>query len=130
MGRLARRVALCSAEGQTEPVTLRVEEVLEMLDPKRFTVELARQQVLRGVNSGLAWTEAGGEVLSMTVTFLPEGSRLTLTGQLGAVMQESANAAQSFLLSHAEALSIDGALCKSAGVYLHVPAGAMPKPGR
>jgi ATP-dependent Lon protease len=129
IGRLARRVALRFAEGETAPVTVRIEDVPEMLGPERFTLELARQQLPPGVATGLAWTEAGGEVLYIEATLLPEGSGLTLTGQLGAVMQESAKAAQSFIWSHAEALSIERALFKDAGIHIHVPAGAIPKDG-
>jgi ATP-dependent Lon protease len=129
IGRLARRVALRFAEGDTAPVTVRVEDVPEMLGPERFTLELVRQQLPPGVATGLAWTEAGGEVLYIEATLLPEGSGLTLTGQLGAVMQESAKAAQSFIWSHAEALGIERALFKDAGIHIHVPAGAIPKDG-
>src|SRR4030095_11165788 len=125
----ARRVALGFAEGQTEPVTILIENVSEMLGPERFTMELARQHLPPGVATGLAWTEAGGDVLYIEATLLPEGTGLTLTGQLGAVMQESAKAAQSFIWSHAEALGIDRALFKNAGVHIHVPAGAIPKDG-
>src|SRR5919197_3041826 len=129
IGRLARRVALRFAEGQTEPVTVHIEDVPEMLGPERFTLELARQQLPPGVATGLAWTEAGGDVLYIEATLLPEGSGLTLTGQLGTVMQESAKAAQSFIWSHAEGLGIERALFKDAGVHIHVPAGAIPKDG-
>jgi len=129
LGRLARRVALGVAEGQTAPVTVRVEDVPEMLGPERFRVERTRQQLPPGVATGLAWTEAGGEVLYIEATLLPEGTGLTLTGHLGTVMQESAKAAQSFIWSHAEGLGIDRGLFKHAGVHIHVPAGAIPKDG-
>jgi ATP-dependent Lon protease len=81
------------------------------------------------VATGLAWTEAGGDVLYIEATLLPSGRGLTLTGHLGEVMQESAKAAQSYLWSHAESLSIDQALFRRSGVHLHVPAGAIPKDG-
>jgi ATP-dependent Lon protease len=129
IGRLARRVALQAAEGQTEAVTIRPEDVLEMLGPERFSMELARKQLPSGVATGLAWTETGGDVLYIEATLLPEGTGLTLTGQLGEVMQESAKAAQSFIWSHADMLGIDRALFKDAGVHIHVPAGAIPKDG-
>jgi ATP-dependent Lon protease len=129
IGRLARRIALQVAEGQTDPVTIRPEDVPEMLGPERFSVELTRKQLPPGVATGLAWTETGGDVLYIEATLLPEGTGLTLTGQLGEVMQESAKAAQSFLWSHAETLGIDRALFKDAGVHIHVPAGAVPKDG-
>src|SRR5712691_6400087 len=129
IGRLARRVALHFAEGQTEAATIRPEDLSEMLGPERFSFELARKQLPPGVATGLAWTEAGGDVLYIEATLLPEGQGLTLTGQLGAVMQESAKAAQSFLWSHADTLGLDRALFKDAGVHIHVPAGAIPKDG-
>ena len=129
IGRLARRVALQVAEGQTEPVTVGPEDVPEMLGPERFSFELTRKTLPPGVATGLAWTQAGGDVLYIEATLLPEGSGLILTGQLGEVMQESAKAAQSFIWSHADALGIDRALFKDAGVHIHVPAGAIPKDG-
>jgi len=77
----------------------------------------------------MAWTETGGDVLYIEGTLLPEGKGLTLTGQLGEVMQESAKAAQSYVWSHAELLGIDPALFKNTGLHVHVPAGAIPKDG-
>jgi ATP-dependent Lon protease len=129
IGRLARRVALRFAEGDTEPVEVQVEDLAEMLGPERFSFETARKQVPPGVVTGLAWTEAGGDVLYVEATRLPDGRGLTLTGQLGDVMKESAHAAQSFIWSHADELGIDRALFKESGVHIHVPAGAIPKDG-
>jgi ATP-dependent Lon protease len=129
IGRLARRVALRFAEGNMEPVTVRLEDVAEMLGPERFTFEMARKQLPPGVATGLAWTEAGGDVLYVEATLLPESKGLTLTGQLGDVMQESAKAAQSFIWSHANELGIDTDLVRKSGVHIHVPAGAIPKDG-
>jgi ATP-dependent Lon protease len=77
----------------------------------------------------LAWTEAGGDVLYIEATLLPEGRTLTLTGQLGDVMQESAKAARSYIWSHADELGIDPGQFRRAGVHIHVPAGAIPKDG-
>jgi ATP-dependent Lon protease len=81
------------------------------------------------VTTGLAWTEAGGDVLYLEATLLPGSGGLTLTGQLGQVMQESARAAQSYVWSHADVLGLDRSQFKDAGVHLHVPAGAIPKDG-
>jgi ATP-dependent Lon protease len=81
------------------------------------------------VATGLAWTEAGGEVLYVEASLLPSGRGLRLTGQLGDVMRESARAAQSFVWSHAEALGINPWLFKANGLHIHVPAGAVPKDG-
>jgi ATP-dependent Lon protease len=77
----------------------------------------------------MAWTEMGGEVLFIEATLLPGSSGLTLTGQLGDVMKESAQAARSYIWSHAAELGIDAEIIKSNGVHLHVPAGAIPKDG-
>jgi ATP-dependent Lon protease len=129
LGRLARRIALRFTEGQTQPVTIGPEDLSELLGPERFFLERLRQQLPAGVATGLAWTEAGGDVLYIEATLLPGSTGLTLTGQLGEVMQESAKAAQSYVWSHSEELGIDRLLFKEAGVHVHVPAGAIPKDG-
>jgi ATP-dependent Lon protease len=81
------------------------------------------------VATGLAWTEAGGDVLYIEASLLPDGKGLTLTGQLGEVMQESVKAAQSYIWSHAAELGINPEVFKKDGVHVHVPAGAIPKDG-
>ncbi|HWQ36659.1 MAG TPA: endopeptidase La [Blastocatellia bacterium] len=129
IGRLARRVALRFAEGHTGAVTITLGDVPEMLGPERYSFELTRKQLPPGVATGLAWTEAGGDVLYIEATVLPAGRGLTLTGQLGEVMQESARAAQSYIWSHAEDLGIGADVFKDTGVHIHVPAGAIPKDG-
>src|SRR5205823_10507422 len=115
--------------GQIQTVTVRLEDLPEMLGPERFLPEKARKQLEPGVATGLAWTEAGGEVLYIEATLLPDGRGLRLTGQLGAVMKESARAARSYLWSHADRLGIDADLFRRSGVHIHVPAGAVPKDG-
>jgi ATP-dependent Lon protease len=77
----------------------------------------------------MAWTEAGGEVLYVEASLLPHSHELRITGQLGEVMQESARAAQTYVLAHAAALGIDPAKVKDNGLHIHVPAGAVPKDG-
>jgi ATP-dependent Lon protease len=129
IGRLARKAAMVFAEGRTEPVTIRAEDLPQMLGPERFFLEEARKQLPPGVATGLAWTEAGGEVFYVEATLLPGGRGLTITGQIGEVMQESANAAYSYLWSHNEALGIDQSQFRRSGVHIHVPAGAIPKDG-
>jgi ATP-dependent Lon protease len=129
IGRLTRKVALKFAEDQIDPVAVRVEDLADMLGPEPFTQEQMRKQLPAGVATGLAWTETGGDVLYIESTLLPDGKGLTLTGQLGEVMQESAKAAQSYVWSHAEMLGIDPTIFKSSGVHVHVPAGAIPKDG-
>jgi ATP-dependent Lon protease len=129
LGRLARKVARRFAERRTDPVTARPEDLQDMLGPERFQMERARKDLPPGVATGLAWTEAGGEVLYVEASLLPGGRGLRLTGQLGDVMRESARAAQSYLWAHAEQYGIKPRLFRTAGVHIHVPAGAVPKDG-
>ncbi len=129
IGRVTRKVALKFAEGATGPVTVTLDELSEMLGPEPFNQEEARRDLPPGVATGLAWTESGGDVLYIEGTLLPDGKGLTLTGQLGEVMQESVKAAQSYIWSHATDFDIDPALFKNSGVHVHVPAGAIPKDG-
>jgi ATP-dependent Lon protease len=129
IGSVARKVALKIAQGQLEQVTVTPVEVREYLGPPRFYPEQARKELPAGVATGMAWTEMGGEVLFIEATLLPGGRGLTITGQLGEVMQESARAAQSYLWSHAADFGIDPIMFKEYGVHLHVPAGAIPKDG-
>ncbi|MGH9666565.1 MAG: endopeptidase La, partial [Bryobacteraceae bacterium] len=129
IGRVARKVALQFAEGHTDAVVVKPEDLDEMLGPERFNPEQMRKDLPSGVATGLAWTEAGGDVLYIEATLLPHGRGLTLTGQLGDVMQESAKAAQSYLWSHARELGIDPVQFRNSGLHIHVPAGAIPKDG-
>ncbi|HKO44161.1 MAG TPA: endopeptidase La [Pyrinomonadaceae bacterium] len=129
VGRLARKVALKVAQGEVETVTVDAEQVPEYLGPPRFYPEQARKELPAGVSTGMAWTEMGGEVLFIEATLLPGGKGLTITGQLGEVMQESARAAQSYLWSHAAEFGISAEMFRDYGVHLHVPAGAIPKDG-
>jgi len=125
----ARKVALRFAEGSLTPVTLTVEDLAEMLGPEPFQLELARTEMVPGVATGLAWTEAGGDVLHIEATLLPDGKGLTLTGQIGEVMQESAKAAQSYIWPHAARFGINPELFKKNGLHVRGPAGAIPKDG-
>jgi ATP-dependent Lon protease len=129
IGKLARKAALHFAEGKTEPFVVEADALVELLGPEPFNEEQARKKSPPGVAAGLAWTEVGGDVLYIEATLLPDGKGLTITGQLGDVMQESAKAAQSYIWSHASELGIDRALFKDSGVHIHVPAGATPKDG-
>jgi ATP-dependent Lon protease len=129
VGNLARKVALKVAQGLTEKVTISAEEIKGYLGPPRVYPEEARKELPPGVATGMAWTEMGGEVLFIEATLLPGGSGLTLTGQLGDVMKESAQAARSYLWSHAAEFGIDPEVIKQNGVHVHVPAGSIPKDG-
>ncbi|HLK18153.1 MAG TPA: endopeptidase La [Bryobacteraceae bacterium] len=129
IGRVARKIALRFAEGNVESCVVRADDLIEMFGPEPFSQEQARRELPAGVATGLAWTETGGDVLYIEATLLPDGKGLTLTGQLGEVMQESAKAAQSYIWSHAGDFDIDPAVFKNSGVHVHVPAGAIPKDG-
>ncbi|HMJ09449.1 MAG TPA: endopeptidase La [Pyrinomonadaceae bacterium] len=129
IGNLARKVALKVAEGATGKVTITADDVKSYLGGPRFYPESAREELPPGVATGMAWTEMGGEVLFIEATALPGGSGLTLTGQLGDVMKESAQAARSYLWAHAAEFGIDPEFIKQNGVHVHVPAGAIPKDG-
>ena len=126
LGRVARRIALRFAEGNTAPVTVTPETLPDLLGPEKVSLERARKELPAGVATGLAWTEAGGDVLYIEAILLEHGRELTLTGQLGEVMQESAMAAHSYVLSQAKTLGIKN---PAGRVHLHVPAGAVPKDG-
>jgi ATP-dependent Lon protease len=129
LGRLIRKVAVKFAEGQTGPVVVNGNDVPEMLGPEAILPELARKELPAGVATGLAWTETGGDVLYIEAALLPDGKELTITGQLGEVMQESAKTARSYLWSHAAEYGLDPGLFLKSGLHIHVPAGAIPKDG-
>jgi ATP-dependent Lon protease len=129
IGSIARKVALRIAQGEAEHVDVDENRIREYLGPPQFYPEQARKELPAGVATGMAWTEMGGEVLFIEATLLPGGRGLTITGQLGEVMQESARAAQSYLWSHAAEFGIDPEIFQGYGVHLHVPAGAIPKDG-
>jgi ATP-dependent Lon protease len=129
IAKLARKVALKFAEQSATTVTVEEKDLLDYLGPEPFTPEQVRKVMPAGVAAGLAWTETGGEVLYIEASLLPDGKGLTLTGQLGEVMQESAKAAQTYLWSHAADYGIDPAKFTKGGAHIHVPAGAVPKDG-
>ncbi len=129
IGNLARKIALDVAKGKTEKTVITLEVAKEILGAPRFYPEKAREDMPAGVATGMAWTEMGGEILFIEATMLPGGGGLTLTGQLGEVMKESAQAARSYLWSHAEQLGFSVDEIKQNGVHVHVPAGAIPKDG-
>jgi ATP-dependent Lon protease len=129
IGRLMRKVALRFAEGNTEPVIVAPGQLVELLGNEQSMFEQGRKQLPPGVATGLAWTETGGDVLYVEAALLPKSRDLILTGQLGDVMRESAQAARSYLWSHAEELGIDVRQMQLSGVHIHVPAGAVPKDG-
>jgi ATP-dependent Lon protease len=129
IGRVIRKVAVKFAEGRTEPYHVEASEIPELLGPEAIVPEDARKELPAGVATGLAWTETGGDVLYIEAALLPDGKELMITGQLGEVMQESAKTARSYLWSHAGEFGLDPKKFLSAGLHIHVPAGAIPKDG-
>jgi ATP-dependent Lon protease len=129
IGRVARKVARRFAEGRTDPVDVGATELEDLLGPERFFLEQARRSLEPGVATGLAWTEAGGDVLYVEARLLPGARGLRLTGQLGDVMRESARAALTVVWSGASQFGVDPEIFRRAGVHIHVPAGAVPKDG-
>ncbi len=129
LGNIARKVALKVAMGDLEKVKVTAGDVKEYLGGPKFYPESARKDMPAGVATGMAWTQMGGQVLFIEATLLPGSSGLTLTGQLGDVMKESAMAARSYLWSHSAEFGIDLEMIKKNGVHLHGPAGSIPKDG-
>src|SRR6202040_1004823 len=118
------------AEGNETPLEITRTVVAEMLGaPKHLDEEMEERTKDPGVAIGLAWTPAGGEVLFIEVSRMAGSGSLTLTGQLGDVMKESARAALSWLRMHAKEYNVDPDFFKSAEMHVHVPSGAIPKDG-
>ena len=127
---IARKVARRLAEGSREPVRVTPDNLVEFLGRPRFFDEVTERTTRPGVATGLAWTPTGGDVLFVEATMMPgTEERLVLTGMLGDVMRESAQAAVSYVWSNAEALDVDPKLFENKTIHVHVPAGAIPKDG-
>jgi len=130
IGSVVRKIARRHAEGNTEPVVVTPEVVEELLGAPRHIDEEMRDRTRDpGVAIGLAWTPVGGDVLFVEASRMPGGSSLTITGQLGDVMKESARIALSWFRANAARYGVDPAFYKDAEIHLHVPAGAIPKDG-
>src|ERR1700719_2187182 len=130
IGALCRKVARRRAEGDEAPIEITPDVVVQMLGAPRFLEEEMEERTKEpGVAIGLAWTPAGGEVLFIEASQIGRAGSLTLTGQLGDVMRESARAALSWLRTHAKEYGIDPDFFKSAEMHVHVPSGAIPKDG-
>ncbi len=130
IGAICRKIARRHAEGDTAAVAVTPDVVGEMLGaPRHLDEELAERTKEPGVAIGLAWTPVGGEVLFVEASRMPGASQLTLTGQLGDVMKESARIALSWFRAHAPGYGVDPTFYKDAEIHLHVPQGAIPKDG-
>ncbi len=129
VGRVLRSIAVEFAEGKTDKRHIGVEDIEKILGPVRFENEVAMRSSVPGVATGLAWTPVGGDILFIEATRTPGGGRLQLTGQLGDVMKESAQAAYSLVKSMAATLKIEAGVLEKSDIHVHVPAGATPKDG-
>jgi len=129
LGAVLRSAAMRIAEGAPVPVRLVAPQLGELLGPAKFEAELAQRTSVPGVATGLAWTPVGGDILFVEASRTPGSGKLILTGQLGDVMKESAQAALTLVKSRAPSLGIDAAALEKADIHVHVPAGAIPKDG-
>jgi len=130
IGAVCRKFARRVAEGQVDgPVVVKPEDLADLLGPVRFEPEIAEHGGQAGVAVGLAWTPSGGDILFVESTRMPGKGKLKLTGSLGNVMRESAEAARSWLRSKSDEFDLDKDLFEHADIHVHVPAGAVPKDG-
>ncbi|MDP2640049.1 MAG: S16 family serine protease, partial [Betaproteobacteria bacterium] len=128
-GAVCRRIAVKIAEGELSEARIEEGDLADILGPAKFENEVALRASLPGVATGLAWTPVGGDILFIEASKNAGGGKLILTGQLGDVMKESAQAALTLVKSRAASLGIDAAAFEHSDVHVHVPAGAIPKDG-
>ncbi len=126
---ICRAVAMQVAESNTEPRTVDSADVETYLGPAKFFSEMSERLNETGIATGLAWTAAGGELLFIEATRMIGKGQLLLTGQLGDVMKESAQAALSYIRSNAPLLGVDARFMENHDLHIHVPAGSVPKDG-
>jgi ATP-dependent Lon protease len=126
---VCRGVATKIAEEKVKKATIKMDDLIDYLGPVKFTSEAKARMTTPGVAMGLAWTPVGGDLLFIEATSMKGKKGLTLTGQLGDVMKESAIAAMSFIRSHAKKLKLDEDFYNHSDIHVHVPAGAIPKDG-
>jgi len=131
IGSICRKIATRITEGETEKQTVTTERVKKLLGRPKFhgTEEIQRRTEIPGVATGLAWTPVGGDVLFIEATQMPGSKGFITTGSVGKVMQESAQAALSFVRSRASIYGVDPTLFESTDIHLHIPAGSQPKDG-
>jgi ATP-dependent Lon protease len=129
IGALLRHAAVSIAGGRAASVSIDAADVPDILGAARFENDVALRTSVPGVATGLAWTPAGGDILFIESSRVRGTGKLILTGQLGEVMKESAQAAVTLVKSQAERLGIDAAVLENCDLHIHVPAGAIPKDG-
>ncbi len=129
LSRIARKRARQMLQDETLGPSIVPDELRDLLGPEKFKSDKGRENLSAGVAPGLAWTETGGDVLYVEATLTHKDEKVTMTGHLGQVMQESVKAARSYIWSAADDLRIDRKAIEECGVHVHVPAGAVPKDG-
>ncbi len=129
IGAVLRSAAMRIAEGSAQHVRIEPGDLREILGAPRFEGEVAMRTSVPGVATGLAWTPVGGDILFIEATRIPGSGHLILTGQLGEVMRESAQAALSLVKGRASTLRLDPEIFEKSDIHIHVPAGAIPKDG-
>ncbi|MFW6062824.1 MAG: endopeptidase La [Chloroflexota bacterium] len=129
IARVCRKIARRVAEKRSHPRRLRSKQIVDLIGPPQFNKELLRDEDEIGVATGVAWTSAGGDTMFVEVNLMPGKGSLTLTGQLGDVMQESAQAALSYTRSQSKALGLAEDIFENTDIHIHVPEGAVPKDG-
>jgi ATP-dependent Lon protease len=129
IGKVLRHAAVRVADGETGLIRIGAGDLAGILGPEPFESEIAMRTSVPGVATGLAWTPVGGDILFIEATRVAGGGRLILTGQLGDVMKESAQAALSIVKNRAKSLGIDEEVFAKSDIHIHVPAGAIPKDG-
>ncbi|GBD42260.1 Lon protease 2 [bacterium HR39] len=129
IGSVVRHAAVRIAEGSAQHVHVRAGDIPEILGPPKYESEVAMRTSIPGVATGLAWTPFGGEILFVEATLVPGKGKLILTGQLGDVMRESAQAALTLVKARAKQLGFDPKVFDESDLHVHVPAGAVPKDG-
>jgi len=129
IGTVFRNVAVRIAEGSVQQVAIGPDDLAAILGPRKFEAEVAMRSGVPGVATGLAWTPVGGDILFVEAARMPGSGKLILTGQLGDVMKESAQAALSLVKARTQQLGIAAELLEKADIHVHVPAGATPKDG-
>ena len=129
IGSVFRNVAVRIAEGSATSIRIDAEDIHGILGQERFEAEIAQRATIPGVATGLAWTPVGGDILFVEASVTPGKGQLTLTGQLGDVMKESAQAAMSLVKAKQKDLGLEANALENHDIHVHVPAGAIPKDG-
>jgi ATP-dependent Lon protease len=129
LAKIMRKVAKTLAQGHKAQVKINLKKLQEYLGPEKFSDTLIEKEDGIGITTGLAWTQSGGDILFIEVALMPGKGKVTITGQLGDVMKESAKAAVSYVRSRWQQLKIDKNFYQNTDIHIHVPEGAVPKDG-